>query len=80
MKSVVKKWGNSAAIRIPVALLQATSLKLDDTVDVREEGGRIVIEPEAETTYDLQELVGKITSKNRHEPVDSSDPVGNEVW
>jgi antitoxin MazE len=45
MRAVVKKWGNSASVRIPVAVLQAAHLDLDEPVDVREESGRIVIEP-----------------------------------
>jgi antitoxin MazE len=45
MKATVKKWGNSAAVRIPAAILQAAHLDLDELVDVREEAGRIVIEP-----------------------------------
>jgi len=47
MKAVVKKWGNSASVRIPATVLQAAKLRLDDSVDVREESGRIVIEPVA---------------------------------
>jgi antitoxin MazE len=42
---LVKKWGNSAAVRIPASVMEAASLDLDQAVDVREEGGRIVIEP-----------------------------------
>jgi len=42
---VVKKWGNSASVRIPAAIMEAAHLDLDDAVDVREESGRIVIEP-----------------------------------
>ena len=45
MKTVVKKWGNSASVRIPAAVMQAAHLELDATVDVREESGRVVIEP-----------------------------------
>ena len=44
MRGVVKKWGNSAAVRIPASVLEATQVGLDQPVDVREEGGRIVIE------------------------------------
>ena len=44
MKSVVKKWGNSAALRIPASVMRAAHLELDEPVDVREESGRIVIE------------------------------------
>ena len=45
MRAVVKKWGNSASVRIPATVLKAANLCLDEPVDVREESGRIVIEP-----------------------------------
>jgi len=37
VKVTVKKWGNSAAVRIPASVMQATNLDLDELVDVREE-------------------------------------------
>src|SRR5215470_6823081 len=45
MRTVVKKWRNSASVRIPASVMQAAHLELDETVDVPEESGRIVIEP-----------------------------------
>ena len=80
MKATVKKWGNSAAVRIPASVLQAIHLQLDEVVDVREEGGRIVIEPVRQKAYDLGELLRGITKKNRHEVVDFGPPAGKEVW
>jgi antitoxin MazE len=70
MKATVKKWGNSAAVRIPASVMEAMHLTLDDVVDVREETGRIVIEPVRQKAYDLAELLRGITSKNRHQAVD----------
>ena len=80
MKSVVRKWGNSAAIRIPAAVMQAMQLALDEPVDVREEAGRIVIEPVRRRSYDLSTLLKGITAKNLHEAVDFGPPMGKEVW
>jgi len=80
MKSVVKKWGNSAAVRIPAAVMEAIPLELDESVDVREEAGRIVIEPVRQKAYDINALIKGITSKNLHEAVDFGAPVGKEVW
>ncbi len=80
MKAMVKKWGNSAALRIPAAVMQATHLDLDQVVDVREEGGRIVIEPIRQRAYNLGELLEGITANNRHEAMDFGDPAGKEVW
>jgi antitoxin MazE len=80
MKVMVKKWGNSAAVRIPAAVMSAASFSLDQAVDVREEGGRIVIEPIREDTFELDDRVTGITDENRHDPVDTGAPRGREVW
>ena len=80
MQGVVKKWGNSAAVRIPASVLEAAQLRLDQPVDVREEGGRIVIEPLRPARYDIDALIAAITDENRHDPVDMGRSVGREAW
>jgi antitoxin MazE len=80
VRATVKKWGNSAAVRIPASVMQATRLGLDEAVDVREEAGRIVIEPVRQKKYDLGKLLKGITAKNQHETVDFGPPMGKEVW
>ena len=79
MRTVVKKWGNSASVRIPAAVMQAAHLDLDEAVDVREESGRIVIEPAQRKEYDLSELVKQITGENLHDAADFGRPVGKEA-
>lgn len=80
MEVIIKKWGNSAAVRIPAAIMAAAHVCLDQPVEVREEQGRIVIEPIHRKVFILQELVGGITARNRHEPADTGLPVGKEIW
>ena len=80
MKVIVKKWGNSAAVRIPASVMSAAHVELEQTVQVREEKGRIVIEPVRRKAYQLDELLGGITAKNQHKPIDTGAPVGKEVW
>ena len=80
VKAVVRKWGNSASVRIPAAVLDAARIGLDQPVDVREEGGRIVIEPLYPAVYDLAVLLDAITDDNRHAEVDTGSPAGREVW
>lgn len=80
MRATVRKWGNSAAVRIPASVMQATRLDLDEVVDVREEEGRIVIEPVRQKTYNLDALLKGITPKNQHEAVDYGPAMGKEVW
>src|SRR3546814_3003807 len=61
MGILVKKWGNSAAIRIPSGLMVAAALDIGQEVEVREEGGRLIIEPvlkrSEEHTSELQSLM-----------------------
>jgi antitoxin MazE len=78
MRVIVKKWGNSASIRIPATVLKAAGIDIDDPVDVREEHGRIVVEPLQPASYDLADLLRKITADNLHEEVDFGPPVGRE--
>jgi mRNA interferase MazF len=54
----------------------AAALSLDQAVDVREEAGRIVIEPIREETFDIDDLVAGITDENRHDPVDTGPSIG----
>ena len=80
MRATVKKWGNSAAVRIPASVMEAMHLDLDEIVDVREEKGRIVIEPVHQKAYALDDLLKGITAKNLHDVVDFGSPEGKEVW
>jgi len=79
MRVTVKKWGNSASVRIPAAVMEAANLRLDDAVDVREDAGRIVIDPIRPSDYDLDDLVARITPENVHAEVGYGPPVGKEA-
>ena len=79
MRVIVKKWGNSASVRIPAGIMEAAHLRLDEAVDVREEGGRIVIEPIRPSEYDLAQLLAGITPENLHGEVDFGAPAGKEI-
>ena len=80
MRVTVKKWGNSAAVRLPASVMQATQLELDEVVEVREDRGRIVIERIRPKKYELSELLEDITNKNQHREIDFGQAVGGEIW
>jgi len=79
MRVMVKKWGNSASVRIPASVMDAAKVRLDQPVDVREERGRIIIEPVRAPVFDLDVLIAGITDKNRHAEADFGKAVGNEI-
>ncbi len=78
MNAVVRRWGNGAAVRIPATVMQAARLRVDQAVEVRAEGGRIVIEPLSARAYDAAALIAAITEANRHDPIACGRPVGRE--
>jgi antitoxin MazE len=80
VRVTVKKWGNSAAVRLPTSVMKATQLEIDEVVEVREDQGRIVIEPVRPRRYELSELLKGITKKNQHREVDFGPAVGGEIW
>ena len=80
VRVTVKKWGNSAAVRLPTSVMKATQLEIDEVVEVREDGGRIVIEPIRPRTYELSALLKGITRKNQHREVDFGPAAGGEIW
>ena len=75
----LSKWGNSLGLRLPKSVAREAHLDEGDTVDVSVDNGSIVIRP-SRPRYSIQELVGGITARNRHNESDWGSAVGHEVW
>jgi antitoxin MazE len=79
MTTQVAKWGNSLGLRLPKAIALEAGLEAGDPVEVSVKGGAIVIRP-SRPTYTLEQLVAKITPRNRHDESDWGAPAGGEAW
>lgn len=80
MKTVIRKWANSASVRIPAAVMRAAHLDLDQEVDIRDEGGCVGIQPVRPASYELVSLLDGITGDNLHGEISTGDVVGQEAW
>ena len=80
MRVLVKKWGNSASVRIPTTVMAAACVRLDDAVDIREENGRIIIVPIRNTHLDLTQMLDAITPENVHAEVSFGPARGKEAF
>jgi antitoxin MazE len=80
MEAVIRKWGNSPALRLPAVALKEAALSLDQKVTIAVSRGRIVIEPSEDVAYNLNDLLAGITPQNVHEEAGFGKPVGKEVW
>jgi antitoxin MazE len=79
MTTLIAKWGNSLAVRIPKNLAAEVNVQDGDPVEVSVEGGALVVRPQAKR-YSIEDLVEGITPKNRHGETDWGQPAGKEAW
>lgn len=81
----ISKWGNSAAIRLPKAVLEALGVKEGSRVRLTVEGGRAVIVPaapkkasEITLAWILSEM-DRLGPENAPETVEWGPDVGEEI-
>jgi antitoxin MazE len=78
MQVEIQKWGNSGAVRLPAAVMKQLNVALGDQLDLKTEGGKIVLVP-LHHEYRLDDLLRGITKENRHAVVDYGPSVGREL-
>lgn len=79
MEAVIRKWGNSPALRLPTTALKEAGFQVDQTVELLVSRGRIIIQPSDKVAYDLDALVSAMDANNAHEEVSFGAPVGKEA-
>ena len=79
MEAVIRKWGNSPALRLPTAVLREAGYQLEQKVDLIVYRGRISMQPCDKVAYDLEALSSGINPSNVHEEVGFGAPVGKEA-
>jgi antitoxin MazE len=80
MRTAVRRWGNSLALRIPRSVAADSRIKEGSVVDVSTVRGRLVVTPISEPRFTLDQLLAGITKENLHDEVDWGTAVGREVW
>jgi antitoxin MazE len=80
VRAVIRKWGNSPALRLNATVMQQADFSLEQPVHLKVTRGRIVIEPVEPHDYTLEDLVAAITSDNLHDEVSTGSPVGKEAF
>ncbi len=80
MKSTVKRWGNSLAVRLPKDLAQ--TLELDEgsdiTLEIVENG--LLVKSSKPQRRDLESLLDGVTRETIHNETDWGDALGKEAW
>ncbi len=65
MESVIRKWGNSPALRLPALVLKEAALSVDQKVTIMVSDGHIVIGSSEHVEYKLDDLQAGIRPPGR---------------
>jgi len=76
----VQMWGNSLGLRIPKVLAEDIGVQEGGNVDLKVEGGRLVVEPVRAGRLDLANLLSQVTPENLHGETETGARVGRELW
>ena len=76
----VAKWGHSLAVRIPRAVVREAGLTEGDRLSLDLEADGSIVLRSRRRRYSLDELVRKITAKNRQGETKWSRAAGKESW
>jgi antitoxin MazE len=78
---VLKRWGNSLAVRIPANIAGELSLEEGQEVHVEVEDGQVIVRPHrAIRRFSRERLIQQFRGGKleRHEEIDFGDPAGTE--
>lgn len=80
-ESILSKWGNSLALRVPKDVLARSGLKEGDAFFV-EVGDQAITFRRARKIrrYRMEEVLDSLHSVEEHPEVDWGTPVGKEIW
>ena len=75
--SLIVKWGNSLAVRIPKPLAEEAGVREGDPIVIEATKGLIHVRPTRRVPT-LRELVAQITPENRYEEIQTGPERGKE--
>lgn len=80
MQTKIQRWGNSLGLRIPRSFAEEAGVAAGSEVDLSVHDGDLIVKPARRKAYRLKDLLRKVTARNIHAEVDTSGPIGREVW
>ena len=81
MELTIKRWGNSAALRLPADLLNGLNPKPKTIVDISIRNTAIIKKKKKKKSeLSLEKLLAGITAENLHGEVDTGYAVGKEFF
>ncbi len=79
MQTVIKKWGNSLALRLPQHVAADLRITEGATVSLSIEDQSLIVKP-ARKRYKLADLLASHKKKPKRAETDWGKPAGEEAW
>lgn len=85
MRTKIKKWGNSAALRLPAATLARAGLEVNSPVEIDAVDGKLIVSAVKSPQYTLDQLLAECPSRKMALSDEDrqwleSEPTGEEMW
>lgn len=77
MQTVISKWGNSLAFRIPSYIAKKSSLSEGDFAEIELKKDTLILHMKKQK---LESLLSKVNKNNIHSEQDTGKVTGNEIW
>ena len=76
MKTLVSKWGNSLAVRIPKPFAIETGMDDGSEVEIIVRSGKLILSPQ----FSLSDMLSLVNDKNIHPETNEGESIGSEQW
>lgn len=81
MRTRIRTWGNSLAVRIPIAFAKEAGMRSGTTVRMNLlKGGKLELVPLARAEYRLDDLLRRVDDRNLHGEESTGRKRGREAW
>ena len=79
MNTIVRRWGNTLAVRIPAVFAKELDLVEGSEIELTPYQGGLLLRPR-KRRQTLDDMLADITPENIHGETDWGSPVGREAW
>lgn len=77
----IQKWGNSQGIRLPKYLLENIDWKDNESLKIKIEKGKLIIEKEEKNKRkNIKELFAEFDGQYDNPNIEWGEPTGEEIW
>ncbi len=80
MTTIVQKWGNSLALRIPSSVAKDIHLHQGSMVEMAVVEGKMIVKSKRQCKISLSQMLKGITKNNRHSEQNWGGASGQEIW